>query len=102
GAPDATLGTEEREDAPAAGFRRLDRLRRRRAVGSAALGDASQRDHELVGAKGLDEELARASEHRTAQRLSLVVDGHHHDLRARALVADQLGGRDARWRARVP
>ena len=51
--------------------------------------DLADRGGELVAAERLDEELARAGEHRPAEVVRLALDRHHHD----------RGGRDLRRRA---
>src|SRR5260221_510928 len=48
-----------------------------------------------VGGAGLDEELARAGEHRAPPVVLLALDAHHDDRRFRNGVRDDLGRRDA-------
>ena len=57
--------------------------------------DLADRRGELVGAEGLDQELACAGEHRAPQVVGLALHGHHDDRRARQLRRDPLGRRDA-------
>ena len=44
--------------------------------------DLPDRGGQLVAAERLDQELARAGEHRAAEVVGLALDGHHHDRRA--------------------
>ena len=57
--------------------------------------DLADRGGELVAAERLDQELARAGEHRAAQVVGLALDGHHDDRRGRDVARELLGRRDA-------
>ena len=106
GPADAALRAEDRDDlavavAAAAGraggaARGHDRGRRP-AVGLLDLPgvDLPDRGRQLVAAEGLDEELARAGEHRAAEVVRLALHRHHHDGGVRDLGAHPLGCRDA-------
>ena len=57
--------------------------------------DLADRGGELVAAERLDEELARAGEHRAAEVVGLALDRHHHDGGGRDGPGQLLGGGDA-------
>jgi hypothetical protein len=57
--------------------------------------DLPDRGGQLVAAEGLDQELARAGEHRPAEVVRFALDRHHHDRRGRDLGRQLLRGRDA-------
>ena len=57
--------------------------------------DLADRGGELVAAERLDEELARAREHRPAEVVGLALDGHHDDRGVGDLRAQALRGLDA-------
>ena len=60
-----------------------------------ASADLADRGGQLVAAERLDQELARAGEHRAAQVVGLALDGHHHDCRAGDDRRELLGRGDA-------
>ena len=60
-----------------------------------ASADLPDRGGQLVAAERLDQELARAGEHRAAQVVGLALDGHHHDCRAGHDGRELLGRSDA-------
>ena len=62
------------------------------ALASAHLAD---RRGQLVAAEGLDEELASACQHRSAEVVRLALDRHHDDRGARNGRGELLGGGDA-------
>ena len=74
-----------------------DRRRGRHPAGLVALAgvDLSDRGGQLVAAERLDQELARAGQHRAAEVVRLALDRHHHDRRGRGGPSQLLGRGDA-------
>ena len=105
GAADAALGAEDRDDLAGLAAGSPDRCRvgcapawRRRdpaRLVALASADLADRGGQLVAAERLDQELARAGEHRAAQVVGLALDGHHHDRCVGHAATELLGRGDA-------
>ena len=89
--PRAAVAARRRGPRPGAG--RLPA--KRSSLSALALVDLADRGGQLVRAERLDQELARAGEHRPAQVVGLALDAHHDDRRARRAERQLLGRGDA-------